>query len=1044
MIHLLALGHAVITVGATRLTSASETLFAAALLFVSEAGRPLPRSRVLDLLWPDATRQQATHRLRQTIYRLNALGAALRADRGQIVLPAHAAQSDCAEVLDGGATTDPERVARLVQGPYLHGYAPHFSAPFTAWLEHQRDVAGAGLLRVLIAALAAKRRQHDWAAVESLAARCLMLDPLNEEATLAIAEAAAVHGSKARALDILDGYLGELGPDAGDIRLPATLLRRRIAERYHADPPDRCAAPQIGRDEEMRELGRALRGLRASRGAMRIIRGEEGIGKTRLVTEVARLAQLDGAAIVRVECQPGDAQRQLSAFADMVPRLRALRGAIAVGESSTRCFDLLARCPTVADGGLPPGAASDPRLTDLRAALLDLLDAVAAEQPLVLIIENGQWLDDASWQLVRVLDQWVIERPVLILLTSRGGVPDAWLAAGGPCSAPLGLTPLTDAASHRLIEFLLTGTGCQVDPTFADWCVLQAGGNPLYLTQLARHAEHDGRRFRAPVTLEGVVGRRLASVSPTAIRVLQAAAVLGRWSSADRVEELLGAARLALLGSFDELAAGGLIDIEHGAIAVRHQLVAEAALARLSDPGRHLLHRRAAELLEAAHTGARRATLLRECAEHWRLAGEPERAIERLTAGARQLAAAGMPNDAARLHERAAQLAATPEARLPHVASRAHALFHAAQWDTYLRAASEAEVLRQRALPDATGHDDTELELALAKWRTGHDRRELLSDALRCAAAGDAPARHRVRAATWSLMLADNLCDQRAARIVLAAVSALVQSAGDDDRTATHFRMVYHAAFGDPAEGLRVARTLVRVLHDQPDSGYASRQLSHAAAALRLCGASPLEARDAAAAALGIAERLGIAAYAAPAVNQIMLACLAAGDWTGAGAWFRKARALIDPTADVTGRATTLSAGAEIALREGRLDDAQRLIEESERTAEAASSLRGDMRYLSFRWRLQLVRGRAAPTTHDLRTFMHLHRCTRWATGQDVPTATLVRLLLLRGRRRDATRVLGDYLATHRRGGPPLDDALKELAAELGVAARPEDGVGVA
>ena len=127
MIHLVGLGHAVITVGVTRLTQASETLFASALLFVREAGKPVERRRIIELLWPRASAQRANHRLRQTLYRLNTLGAALRSDRGHITLPVRSAQSDFGEVLAAGRSADPNRVAELVQGPFLPGYAPRFS-----------------------------------------------------------------------------------------------------------------------------------------------------------------------------------------------------------------------------------------------------------------------------------------------------------------------------------------------------------------------------------------------------------------------------------------------------------------------------------------------------------------------------------------------------------------------------------------------------------------------------------------------------------------------------------------------------------------------------------------------------------------------------------------------------------------------------------------------------------------------------------------------------------------------------------------------------
>ncbi|MGH7647827.1 MAG: hypothetical protein ACREND_06895, partial [Gemmatimonadaceae bacterium] len=212
-----------------------------------------------------------------------------------------------------------------------------------------------------------------------------------------------------------------------------------------------------------------------------------------------------------------------------------------------------------------------------------------------------------------------------------------------------------------------------------------------------------------------------------------------------------------------------------------------------------------------------------------------------------------------------------------------------------------------------------------------------------------------------------------------------------------------------------------------------ARYLSHASAALRLCGAPIAEARQAAAAALEIAQRLGLAAYAAPAANQITLTFLADGDTTTAGAWFEKALWLMERSADTVGRSTILSNGAEIALRERRLGDAERLIGESENAVGHARSPRSDVRLISFRWRLRLLRGDAEPTDHDVTHFAHLHRRTRKANGQDFSTAVLVDLLLLRGRRRDAARLLGEYLRRFRRPAASIEPDLERLRTELGV-----------
>lgn len=1028
MIHLVGLGHAVITVGVTRLTQASETLFASALLFVREAGRPIERHRIIELLWPRTSAQRASHRLRQTLYRLNTLGASLRSDRGHIILPARSAQSDFGEVLAAGRSADPQRVAELVQGPFLPGYAPRFSATFSEWLERERDVVTSGLRGVLVAAIAAQRDRGDWAAVERLATRCLLLDPLNEEATLALAEATAAHGGKVRALEILDAYLRELGPAAGDIRVPATLLRRRIAEAYRAEPDDGPEASQVGREHEMRDIKRVLQGLFAARGETCLVCGEEGIGKSRFATEIARIAQLDGIKVARVESQAHDAERPLAGIIEVVRRVRAMRGAIAVGESSKRTLDAILVAAATADGD------TEQFETRVRAALIDLVDAVSHEQPVVLIIDDAQWLDRASWACVRALSRWALKHRALTILTST----HANLASQFDCADDvrprvMRLQPLDDPSSRTLVQRAIAGSARAGNDSFTEWCVARGGGNPYVLTELARRAEGDAEPFRAPAALERIAADRLGTLGDVPLRILQAIAVLERCSSIRRVEELLGINRLGLLDGLDALGAAGMIGVERDRIVLRHRLTAEAALEKLSRPARQLLHRRAAELLERDRSADESGTLAGECADHWQYAGEHSRAIELLTGAATRLTGRGMPIEAARLYERAAQIATSPPDKLHHLASRAHALFLGADWEPFVHVATELEVLQRRADPPTDRHDDTELELSLAKWRLGADRRELLADATRCAAAATASTTHRLAAGAWALMIADNLCDDRAAAAVMRASTSALAATDADEAAAACLRMVYHTAFGNPQSGLEAAHRLVDSQLAAPDGGDKAKYLSHASAALRLCGAPIIEARQTAATALEVAQRLGLAAYAAPAANQITLAYLADGDTATAGAWFEKALWLMERSADTVGRSTILSNGAEIALRERRLGDAERLITESEHAVGGARSPRSDIRLVSFRWRLHLLRGDAAPSEHDLRIFAHLHRRTRKTNGQDFSTAVLVELLLLRGQTREASRLLADYLRRFRRPMATLDPELERLRSRLGV-----------
>src|SRR5207253_1122605 len=107
-------------------------------------------------------------------------------------------------------------------GGYLPGYTPTFSRIFLEWIEAHRAAATARMLRVLVGRLAEARASGDLARAESTARACLGLDPLNEEATLVLAEQLALSGSKREAVGMLDRLMTDLGPP-GAITLPATV-----------------------------------------------------------------------------------------------------------------------------------------------------------------------------------------------------------------------------------------------------------------------------------------------------------------------------------------------------------------------------------------------------------------------------------------------------------------------------------------------------------------------------------------------------------------------------------------------------------------------------------------------------------------------------------------------------------------------------------------------------------------------------------------------------------------------------------------------------
>ncbi|MDQ4079991.1 MAG: hypothetical protein M3125_04465, partial [Gemmatimonadota bacterium] len=210
MIRVRTLGQCTIQIDDVRVGPDAEIVFATLLLLTIEPGRRVTRGELLGMLWPDTPAPRASHRLRQTIYRLRTLGVDLDVEGSTLTIAATCVDSDVDMLLRLTGNDSLERLADEIGGPFLPGYVPTFSEPLREWVERQRDWVTAAARRVLVGAVAVRKSRAEWAEVERLAHRCLSIDPFNEEATLALAEAAALHGAKAEAFAILDKYLREM------------------------------------------------------------------------------------------------------------------------------------------------------------------------------------------------------------------------------------------------------------------------------------------------------------------------------------------------------------------------------------------------------------------------------------------------------------------------------------------------------------------------------------------------------------------------------------------------------------------------------------------------------------------------------------------------------------------------------------------------------------------------------------------------------------------------------------------------------------------
>ena len=1005
----------------------SERLFAALLYLAMERGRSVPRATLIHLLWPGAAEENGRHNLRQTIYKARQHGVALECTQSHLLLDAADVDAGLLEVLETAAdgTSGGELPAGL--GEFLPGYAPTFSTPFAEWLEEQRGLVHARLRRALLAALNAHRAGGRWTAVELAARDVLRLDPLNEEATLALAEATALTGGKMQALAILDRYLHELGASVADVKLPATVLRRRIAERL---PQHRYRAPSdayfFGRADSLAMLTSLLQSARGGRGRGCVVWGPPGIGKTRLGLEFFKVAALQGARALRAVCQPTDAKRPLSAWVDTVPALVKLPGAVGCDPASLPYLRRLTEHDASVTSPSPDAREAEFLYANVRRALFDLLDAIAAECCLVLLIEDAHWLDAMSWELLRAMIAWADTRRILFVLTSREAHAEP--VVGGPVRGleRHALPALDGDASLALLAALAGEREGGASAAFTDWALRVGDGNPLFLRELATAWADSGALHLVPGSLATLMDDRLGRLSPTALRLLQACAVLGKQATLPRVEQMLDFTQQQLVDGVDELEAHGMLAPDAARVPAKHELLADRVLARLGDATRALLHRRAALVLEAEVAATGTAALMWDGAAHWQAAGEPERAVRLALMCAAHMMDVGLPGDAAEIYERGMSLCSSEGERLQFHDGLIRALHTAGQWKRLLNTIDA----KRRACDSgnhSANHDADGLRVLEAKWRLDYELRSLILEAHEFAQDTFANAKDRIRALGWGMVFADNACEAAELRRLHDIAVSLFPLSSIDEADRERLQLIYHTAVGSLERGVVAADRLVDAerLGNQPIR--LARALGNAAVAYRRAGLLQ-RALNALEEALSVSEQLRCSSMALSTCDQACSILLDADDVEGAKRWYTRAQYWAAQTEDVIFAGSLEHLRLRIALLEADLPASAVLVDAKPEDVFVDPNLRRRADTEAIWLRAKMAHSadlRADPFLSDL---LAIHSRCREVGGHDFCALTLFDALSYVGQQERAQELKRDYLLNFRRDLGPLSRSPRQEA----------------
>ncbi|MBL8289282.1 MAG: AAA family ATPase [Rubrivivax sp.] len=655
------LGDLAVVRGGRRMALPASRRTRALLGYLVATSAPQSRSALCDLLWDGSDDPRAS--LRWSLTKLRPVvdgeggGPRLVADRERVAFEGGGCAVDThvlAPLIEAGPALRHAPIAQLeaaaaaLAGEFLDGLELPACYRFHHWCMAERERYGT-LRRAVLQALTERLAGEPERALPHGHAM-VAAEPLAEgaHATLVALLAAAGRYPEAErhyawARDLLRREVA--APDGGPLDEAIRRVRRERREAAaaaaaalaatsaaasssdpatpaaaHGEEPafERTAAPLLGRQAELAAIAATLQAPHAA--PLLLFTGEPGIGKTRLLEQFAADAGRAGRLVIRTRCFEAEMVRPYGMWLDA---LRALPTAGIDADTLARAAPLLA--------GRAGDSGDRARLFEAAAALLR---AATARQPLALLLDDLQWIDEGSAALLHYLVRTLVggapafDRAACFAGAARAGEVDdnpparallLSLAREGRLGT-VPLAPLDAAEAGRLLA------GVALDAEVA-W--RQSGGNPLYLLELARAAGRGeaaggkaGHPGRPEGTVDALVAARVGALDAPTRELLGWAAAGAREVDPERLAEAAGVPVPEVLAALERLERRALVvSTGAGRFDFAHDIVRQTIYRGLSQARRRAIHRRFMRALLAA--AAEDPALHGEVAHHAELAGEP-------------------------------------------------------------------------------------------------------------------------------------------------------------------------------------------------------------------------------------------------------------------------------------------------------------------------------------------------------------------------------------------------------------------------------------
>lgn len=427
--------------------------------------------------------------------------------------------------------------------------------------------------------------------------------------------------------------------DRGRVTLKGFSERWRLYEIASTEQQERSARTSfVGREEERSQLRQLLESALAGSGGVVMLGGEPGIGKTRLAEEIADEARSRGALALIGHCYDTDSPLPYAPFVEMTNTIARIapKNAFrqALGEDASEVARLVPEIrrmfPDIAEPvRLPP----EQERQYLFNSIVNYLDRSCRFQPLVFILDDLQWADEASLLLLTQVAQRAAEMPILVIGTYR----DIELEVARPLAHALedllrrrlaqriSLRRFSEEGVEKLLSVLAQRTAIgksasSPPPALIKLIYRETEGNPFFVEEVFQHLNEEGRMFNeegswqsdvsiedfeVPESVRLVIGRRLERLTEPTRRVLTTASLIGPAFSYQLLEELEGDDPDALVDAIDEAEAAHLISSARRGmetqISFGHELIRQTLMSSVSLPRRQRVHSRIADAMEKTY-----------------------------------------------------------------------------------------------------------------------------------------------------------------------------------------------------------------------------------------------------------------------------------------------------------------------------------------------------------------------------------------------------------------------------------------------------------